>query len=1844
MKNIFKARSLASMLFLFVFALLGMQVSAPEAHAQTKSVTGVITDPTGATTLSNIYVYLRNADYTTYQSDYTGTDGVFEFYDLGTGTYTIEMYDYYSSNNTYSPPLPFTVSVTSGELTDLNTVKMEEDNITGKVVNNNGTAVTSHYIYAYSANWERYAYGYTNSNGEYSLYLPEEKTYTLQTYDNSTQNFFAPSNSTFTVGTFEQQVSLGTMTGMTPNVEGKFLAQDRSVIGSSAYPWGYIHNSSWTVYKYFNPSTTDGSFKAYAPAGTYTLELYASNNKANPDPQTITVPETGVLNVGEILQPAPNIRLTLLETNGTTAVSNAYAYLHDSQYSLWKNATSDSTGLMEFSVTRAGTYTVDIYAYHATQSDPAAVTFTISAPTDTVTQNVLLRVPSMHGKVVDQSGNAMQWASVSVYDGRYSYSGSGWASTDSNGEFRIKSLPTGTYTVSIYPPYSSNGTQLIAPDPFTVSLTQGTMNETYYTSPIQLSQPNKTIAGVVQYPDGTKVSGAYVSGYRSDGGSGYFSATTNSAGAFTALIGKGQYKIYTYPSWVNGQTPEWGYFGNSEVVEFTQANTVVESASVTFEVTPYTSRIIGRVVNPDGSNISSGYYASMSVNDGNKFWNWAGVDSSGNFSVKVPKGTFNSSIYYSNTTYAAPDLGTVTLKDNETYDYGEIQLSERKEFITTTVRDTGGKALPDIYVSAWKDASGGGSYDWASSRTDANGQVTLKASKGKWTVQAYSDYWSSGTSVRYVSLDPAQKVSLSAEQTVSIEFEFGAATATLKGTVQDASGNKVDQYGWIEVSAQGSTNSYYSGLGCSLTAGSFDCKVPAGTWVLKPWMWNATDYDIGDNLTVTVTDSETKDNLAFTLVAATGTISGSVLDKDGNAITDTNMSIFAKRNNIYKYDWSNNGSFSFKVSPGTWEMGGWIEWTSDYIMDPSRTTTVEVSDGENQDYGFVLVRKDSTTSGKVTDSAGSAVQNAYVRLDTKLGDETTDSYATYYNKNEFSAFTDQNGDYSINAPEGKYFVTASTSVDRGYMAPEAVQVNVSPTSSATVNFTLPSSNATIAGSVKLNDVNQSAFVYAYSDNGLYSQASSTDGTFTLNAFAPDTWHVGAIYQIDETTFYEAPEVLINATQENTTYQADLILQQHAETLPAAQTVTFESDTAATLSLSNGAQVIIPSGAILSAPDTLITVTATPVAEAARNASDYPISFLYDLSATYAEGSNAGEEISSFVSEVTVRIPFTAAQLDDLDITSDDVVPKYYDDVAGQYRQVQNVIVDEINRTVSFTITHFTLFGLVTGGSADATSTTPAVTLTLPPEGSVLSVPQVRVVGTVSDNLATVNVRLNSGTAVNPNVGSDGAFETTLTGLTLGANTITVNATNSAGTSPTVTRNVSYETSQNQDGSQEDTPEDVATGVAKDIVVTPTLGGPQVRIFDTNGDLKESFFIYSKSLRSGYNVLTADINGDGDHEILVSPKNGATAHVRVFNTDGTLMTTFFAYQQELKAGAVLKLADLTGDGLAELLVIPEGKAGSHLRAYQFNTTTNTFELIAQEFLYGTDFRGTTNITIADVTGDGNKEVIASPITGGTAHVRVYEFANNDFTLLDEFFAYGDTRIGAKIMTGDLDGNGIRDLVIAPQGKDGGSNIRTYKFNTTTEEFELMDYVMAFGDDWRGEMNIRVADIDSNGEVEIITAPHTHGGPQVSIFRYNNLTEQLEVVDRFFVYNTAFHGGVDFVITNLDGDDNSEVVTTPRNGGGSNLRGYEYNPQTDAFELVDWMMTHNEGYRGQLNVSVVDITGDGDSELVVSPKAVGAGGPNTRIIDLVNGEFTVHDWFMAFDPAFRGGVITTSINQQ
>ena len=90
---------------------------------------------------------------------------------------------------------------------------------------------------------------------------------------------------------------------------------------------------------------------------------------------------------------------------------------------------------------------------------------------------------------------------------------------------------------------------------------------------------------------------------------------------------------------------------------------------------------------------------------------------------------------------------------------------------------------------------------------------------------------------------------------------------------------------------------------------------------------------------------------------------------------------------------------------------------------------------------------------------------------------------------------------------------------------------------------------------------------------------------------------------------------------------------------------------------------------------------------------------------------------------------------------------------------------------------------------------PTLNVTAPAAGLITNKAACTVTGTTNDitsSPVTVTIKLNSGTAENVPVGSDGSFSKALT-LASGSNTITVVATDSAGKSTTVTRTVTLDT-------------------------------------------------------------------------------------------------------------------------------------------------------------------------------------------------------------------------------------------------------------------------------------------------------------------------------------------------------------------------------------------------------------------------------------------------------------------
>lgn len=98
------------------------------------------------------------------------------------------------------------------------------------------------------------------------------------------------------------------------------------------------------------------------------------------------------------------------------------------------------------------------------------------------------------------------------------------------------------------------------------------------------------------------------------------------------------------------------------------------------------------------------------------------------------------------------------------------------------------------------------------------------------------------------------------------------------------------------------------------------------------------------------------------------------------------------------------------------------------------------------------------------------------------------------------------------------------------------------------------------------------------------------------------------------------------------------------------------------------------------------------------------------------------------------------------------------------------------------------------------------------------------------------------------------------------------------------------------------------------------GGPHVRVFGRDQAIKAQFFAYSQKFTGGVYVAMGDVDGDGRQEIVTGPGFGGGPHVRVWNRNAEVKSQFFAFDSKKNGGARVSVGDVDGDGRAEILAM------------------------------------------------------------------------------------------------------------------------------------------------------------------------------------------------------------------------------------------------------------------------------------------------------------------------------------
>lgn len=303
--------------------------------------------------------------------------------------------------------------------------------------------------------------------------------------------------------------------------------------------------------------------------------------------------------------------------------------------------------------------------------------------------------------------------------------------------------------------------------------------------------------------------------------------------------------------------------------------------------------------------------------------------------------------------------------------------------------------------------------------------------------------------------------------------------------------------------------------------------------------------------------------------------------------------------------------------------------------------------------------------------------------------------------------------------------------------------------------------------------------------------------------------------------------------------------------------------------------------------------------------------------------------------------------------------------------------------------------------------------------------------------------------------------------------------------------------------------------------------------------EKQFFAFSSSARGGFAAGAGDVNGDGLPEIVVGSAAGYPPNVRIFTTGGTLLREFLAYATGLRAGVRVAVCDLDGNGMAEIITIPGKGAPPHVRIFSGQGQAQGSGFFA---LNG-KFRGGASLACGNVSGDGQAEIIVSALEGGGPHVTVQTATGR---VLGSFMAYNrNFRGGIELGLADLDGNGTLEILTVPAR--GRSHVQFF----TGAGRRMSPGFFAFEPGFAGGATITGGDANGDGKDEIVVGSGPGRVNEVRVFTKRGVRTKV-----IRPYAPSVRSGIRVSGHDLDADMKDEVIVTPTAGA----------PQVRTFNLL------------------------------------------------------------------------------
>jgi hypothetical protein len=258
--------------------------------------------------------------------------------------------------------------------------------------------------------------------------------------------------------------------------------------------------------------------------------------------------------------------------------------------------------------------------------------------------------------------------------------------------------------------------------------------------------------------------------------------------------------------------------------------------------------------------------------------------------------------------------------------------------------------------------------------------------------------------------------------------------------------------------------------------------------------------------------------------------------------------------------------------------------------------------------------------------------------------------------------------------------------------------------------------------------------------------------------------------------------------------------------------------------------------------------------------------------------------------------------------------------------------------------------------------------------------------------------------------------------------------------------------------------------AQKIVGAPFLNGGFARFYDTAGNrTRNGFFAYLSPFEGGASVTQGDFNGDGKVE-----KAGASKGlVRIINADGRVTASFRPFGANFKGAINVAVADLSGDGMAEVICGAGAGGGPRIMIYSLAGKP----LSSGFFAFDQKNRGGVFVAAADLYGTGKAVIVAGSGQGLTPEVRIF---NDKGKRLGSFLAYdAKFRGGVRVAAADLTGDGKAEVVTAP-GPGLEPRLKTF----TSAGKAIGGGFLSAAANYRGGLYVAAGDLNEDGQADIV----------------------------------------------------------------------------------------------------------------------------------------------------------------